>query len=146
MMSDWIEKFCGRKNVPISLKIIDNIRRFRSMGVFKKASIHLIASLIDDEITKPLREIFMALDWSGDGLISASEIRVGLIKAGVRMVPEDLEQLLMDIDTDGSGEIDYTEFLAATLDAKVYTQEEICWTAFRIFDRDGDGLITAEEL
>eukprot|EP00929_Paragymnodinium_shiwhaense_P087239 TRINITY_DN47485_c0_g1_i1.p1 TRINITY_DN47485_c0_g1~~TRINITY_DN47485_c0_g1_i1.p1 ORF type:complete len:776 (-),score=288.95 TRINITY_DN47485_c0_g1_i1:311-2638(-) len=146
MMHDWIEKFSSKKNVPMNLKIIDNIRKFRTMGTLKKAAIHLIASQIDDEITRPLREIFMSLDWSGDGLISASEIRVGLIKAGVKVVPEDLEELLMDIDTDGSGEIDYTEFLAATLDAKVYTKDEICWSAFRVFDRDGDGVVTCDEL
>jgi len=42
--------------------------------------------------------------------------------------------------------IDYTEFLAATLDRKMYLQEDICWAAFRVFDRDGDGKISKEEI
>ena len=42
--------------------------------------------------------------------------------------------------------IDYTEFLAATLSRKQYMQEDIVWSAFRVFDLDGDGQITREEL
>jgi len=53
---------------------------------------------------------------------------------------------LQDVDSDGSGVIDYTEFLAATLDKKVYLAEDVCWQAFRVFDRDGDGKISKEEM
>merc|ERR1719444_730509 len=51
-----------------------------------------------------------------------------------------------DVDADGSGVIDYTEFLAATLDKAKYLQEDVCWSAFRMFDKNGDGKISAEEL
>merc|ERR1711988_281804 len=50
------------------------------------------------------------------------------------------------VDSDGSGAIDYTEFLAATIDKKLYIQDDIMWTAFRVFDIDGDGKITKDEL
>merc|ERR1719230_1410320 len=50
------------------------------------------------------------------------------------------------LDADGSGVIDYTEFLAATLDKKTYMEEAALWNAFRIFDRDGNGSISKEEL
>merc|ERR1711870_21441 len=49
-------------------------------------------------------------------------------------------------DSDGSGQIDYTEFLAATLDKRLYMQEDVCWSAFRLFDRNGDGKISLDEL
>merc|ERR1712093_803635 len=58
----------------------------------------------------------------------------------------DMEQILRDIDSDGSGTIDYTEFLAATMDKKLYIKEDVCWSAFRVFDRDGSGKISKEEL
>ncbi|CAE7221325.1 CPK2 [Symbiodinium microadriaticum] len=61
----------------------------------------------------------------------------------------DAEDILQAIDCNGSGSLDYTEFLAATLDQKVYMQRDlsdVCWAAFRIFDLDGDGKITREEL
>ena len=50
------------------------------------------------------------------------------------------------MDADGSGVIDYTEFLAATLDKKAYIQEDVCWSAFRVFDRNGDGVLTEGEI
>merc|ERR1711933_14487 len=53
---------------------------------------------------------------------------------------------MKDVDSDGSGVIDYTEFLAATLDQQVYLKEDVCWSAFRVFDRNGDGKITQDEL
>merc|ERR1712232_487564 len=41
---------------------------------------------------------------------------------------------------------DYTEVLAATLDKRTYLKRDICWSAFRVFGRNGDGKISQEEL
>merc|ERR1712194_669416 len=61
-------------------------------------------------------------------------------------LPQDLKEILEGIDADGSGVIDYTEFLAATIEKRQYVQEDVCWTAFRVFDVNGDGKITPAEL
>merc|ERR1719258_635107 len=69
-----------------------------------------------------------------------------MIKAGIKDIPDNLMEIMKDVDSDGSGVIDYTEFLAATVSRKAYMQEDIVWAAFRVFDLDGDGQITREEL
>merc|ERR1712039_278442 len=89
---------------------------------------------------------FMSLDDNGDGLLTAKELREGMHKAGFEEIPPDLQQIMEEVDSDGSGVIDYTEFLAATLDKKTYLQEDVCWAAFRVIDRDGDGKISKEEI
>jgi calcium-dependent protein kinase len=42
--------------------------------------------------------------------------------------------------------IDYTEFIAATMENSFQYREDLCWSAFRVFDIDGDGKITVQEL
>ena len=86
----------------------------------------------------------MSLDASCDGLLTAAESKEGLAKAGLKDIPVDLQQILKDVDSDGSGVIDYTELLAATLDKRSYLTEEVCWGAFRTFDKNGDGNTSKE--
>jgi len=126
--------------------MVDNLRSFRSQNKLKKAALHVIASQLGEAQIKALRDTFTALDKNGDGLLTAAEMKEGLTKAGLKEIPEDLQQILKEVDSDGSGVIDYTEFLAATLDKKVYLQEDICWQAFRVFDRNGDGKIDKAEI
>ena len=40
----------------------------------------------------------------------------------------------------------YTKFVAATLDRKHSQNEDVCWRAFKNFDRNDDGKISQEEL
>merc|ERR1719277_1420047 len=125
---------------------VDNLRGFRSQNKLKKAALHIIANQLNEDQIKALRETFMSLDGNGDGKLTVNEMKEGIQKAGLKEIPPDLQQIMEDVDSDGSGVIDYTEFLAATLDRKVYMKEEICWSAFRVFDRNGDGKISPDEL
>merc|ERR1719281_91279 len=132
------------KNLQASL--VDNLKGFRSQNKLKKAALHVIASQLGESQIKSLRETFMALDENGDGLLTVNEMKEGLNRCGLKEIPPDLQQIMTEVDSDGSGVIDYTEFLAATLDKKVYMAEDICWQAFRIFDRNGDGKIDKSEI
>jgi len=143
----WIkDKAPKAKNVPISSNFVDNLRGFRSQNKLKKAALHIIAGELSDSAIKNLRETFQALDKNGDGLLTSAEMKEGLEKAGLPDIPADLHDIMKNVDADGSGVIDYTEFLAATLDKKLYMAEDMCWRAFGVFDKNGDGHISVEEL
>merc|ERR1712032_253656 len=118
----------------------------RSQNKLKKAAQIIIAGQLGEGQIKALRETFVALDGNGDGMLTWAEMKEGLAKAGLKEIPPDLQQIMMDVDSDGSGVIDYTEFLAATLDRKAYVQEDVCWSAFRVFDKNNDGKISKDEI
>merc|ERR1711920_813058 len=91
------------------------------------------------------RELFLAIDENGDGMLSMEELSHGVEKAGVNL-DKDMQRLIKDLDADGSGNIDYSEFIAAAVDMKTACQEDKCRAAFAIFDKDGDGKISMTEL
>jgi len=144
---EWImNKAPKAQGVSLQSGLVDNLRGFRSQNKLKKAALHIIAGQLNEDQIKALRETFMSLDNNGDGQLTVSEMKQGIERAGLQEIPLDLQQIMEDVDADGSGVIDYTEFLAATLDKRLYLQEDVCWSAFRLFDRNGDGQISQEEL
>ena len=55
--------------------------------------------------------------------------------------------MINEVDADGNGTIDFPEFLSpmARKMKNTYTEEELI-EAFKVFDRDGNGLISTAEL
>merc|ERR1719356_1866693 len=144
---EWIKNKAPKaKGISLQSGFVDNLRGFRSQNKLKKAALQIIAGQLNESQIASLRETFQALDNNGDGFLTVAEMKEGMSKAGLKEVPPDLQAIMEDVDADGSGKIDYTEFLAATLDKKLYLQEQQCWPAFRVLDRNGDGGISLDEL
>eukprot|EP00930_Biecheleria_cincta_P096986 TRINITY_DN88746_c0_g1_i1.p1 TRINITY_DN88746_c0_g1~~TRINITY_DN88746_c0_g1_i1.p1 ORF type:complete len:480 (+),score=114.56 TRINITY_DN88746_c0_g1_i1:46-1485(+) len=126
-------------------KIGENLRKFSGMSKLKKVALTLIAQQLSDSKIQDLKNTFSVLDQNKDGTLTIKEITDGMSQHGLQM-PPDMVAALERVDTDGSGSIDYTEFIAATLEQSKYIKDEVMWSAFRVFDKDGDGQITKEEL
>ncbi|KAH3757111.1 VU91B calmodulin [Pelomyxa schiedti] len=58
-----------------------------------------------------LLEAFRLFDTSGDGVISANELRQALISQGEPLTPEEAESLISIADKNGDGKLDIKEFL-----------------------------------
>lgn len=146
---DWIQVTAPKTNhgaLKSNPRLVDNLRTFRSENKLKKAALQIIAGQLDESQIRGLRETWTALDENNDGSLTLRELKVGLEKAGLRRGTIDLEGIVEGMDTDGSGVVDYTEFIAAALDKRSYLSEQACWTAFKVFDLDGDGRISLDEL
>jgi len=144
---NWIRhKAPGAKDVCLKQGFVSKLSKFRSQNRFKKAVLQIIAGQLNDDQIVQLRETFTAIDVNGDGLLTLEELKAGLSRAGLTSVPSELQQIMEGLDSDNSGVIDYTEFLAATVDRRSYLQEDVCRTAFDVFDLDGDGTISQDEL
>eukprot|EP00435_Cladocopium_sp_Y103_P008945 s1987_g2.t1 len=147
LQDTWIKDRAPKaENISLQDRIVHNLKSFRSKNKLKKAALNIIAGQMSESEIADLREIFKALDANGDGFLTVTELRDGIDKAHLRRPMIDLDAVVEGVDADGSGLIDYTEFLAATLDKRVYLQRDVCFSAFAVFDVDGDGRITLDEL
>jgi calcium-dependent protein kinase len=54
--------------------------------------------------------------------------------------------MFIAVDVDNSGTLDYTEFVMATMNEKDLITNERLKAAFRLFDKDGNGTISPEEI
>jgi len=146
----WFEKVLTKEKVNKELiqHNLRNLKNFRAEQKLQQATFTFIASqLASKEEKQQLMETFKTLDKNGDGTLSRQEILDGYRQI---MDEEDAEaevnRIMAMVDIDKSGEIDYTEFIAATLDKKKMVSKERLEQAFNMFDKDGNGSITADEL
>jgi calcium-dependent protein kinase len=136
-------------NASVDLKIvIQEMKGFRATKRLQSAVLSFITSqLSSKEETKILSNSFKMIDKDGDGRISKQELIDEFIKTMAREEAEaEAERIIKEIDTDGNGFIDYSEFLTASLKKETLISKKNLEGAFRIFDNDSSGTITAEEL
>uniref|UniRef100_A0A7S4STQ5 non-specific serine/threonine protein kinase n=1 Tax=Alexandrium monilatum TaxID=311494 RepID=A0A7S4STQ5_9DINO len=88
---------------------------------------------------------FQRYDSSGDGRLSHVEMRQVLDDVGVKG-EADKDLIVESLDGDHSGLIEYSEFVAGCLDLASQGLKEQLHVAFGIFDMDGSGSISLEEL
>jgi len=94
-----------------------------------------------------LAKIFKAIDKNGDGKLSKEEIFEGYdLFFGKHMEKADIEEMFDKVDLDKSGFIDYSEFVIASMNEKELLTNEKLQAAFKMFDKDGSGLISADEI
>mmetsp|Transcript_42202 Transcript_42202/g.99028 ORF Transcript_42202/g.99028 Transcript_42202/m.99028 type:complete len:507 (+) Transcript_42202:77-1597(+) len=134
------------RNTAVPTDLMDRFRSFQAKNKLVKTALRMIAWRLSDGELKSLRETFVAFDTNGDGILTINELKEGLSKLGLKEVPKDLQAVMEAVDSDASGAIDYTEFIAAMMRTKTYQQDDLCWQAFRMFDKNGDGKISREEV
>ncbi|KAL9173137.1 hypothetical protein ABFS82_03G093800 [Erythranthe guttata] len=96
-----------------------------------------------------LHRIFKNLDKNNKGIVNVEELHLLLEKIGVRTTSEELEKFV------GKTSLDYIEFFffyEAMVKAKIAEKEsdedssDDLSKAFKVFDLNGDGYITCDEL
>lgn len=94
-----------------------------------------------------LKEAFKLFDSDGDGVITKEELGAIMNSLGHNATPTEIEDLINDIDLDQSGTLDLDEFIKMmTMVAKPANFEEEMRSAFKVFDKDGSGTISKDEM
>jgi len=79
--------------------------------------------MADEKSEETLRAAFSVFDTSGDGFISAEEMRRIMINVGEPVTLEDVEQVIRKVDIDGDGVINYEEFTKVIIEEKATSFE-----------------------
>ena len=75
----------------------------------------MIATFLPEEEVIGLKEIFMAMDENGDGMLTLAELHHALKAKGATLPAELAKQIMEASDLNADGVIDYYEFLGATV-------------------------------
>lgn len=91
--------------------------------------------------------MYISLTQDGDGSITTKELGTVMRSLGQNPTEAELQDMVNEIDADGDGTIDFPEFLTMMArKMKDTDSEEEIKEAFRVFDKDGNGFISAAEL
>lgn len=128
--------------------VLANLSKFTSTVTLQKATLSFIANQvsINEEIEK-LKDEFNKIDENKDGVISKDE----LIKCLSMIYPLNesktkANEIFDEIDFNNDGSINFSEFITVNMKKEKLCSEDMLRKAFKIFDIDGNGFITIDEL
>ena len=130
------------------MSALSNLQNFNASSKLKQATYAFIASqLLSKQEKEQIDKIFRAMDTNGDGKLQKDEIKNGYAEFfGRNLSDEEIDEMFAKVDTDNSGEIEYSEFVVATLNEKSILSNNKLQTAFKMFDKDGGGSISSDEI
>ena len=133
---------------PVIAAALINLKGYRATSLLRDA-IHTYITMqrISNKDIKVLGQVFNRIDKNNDGKLSREELISEYTKTlGLIQAEYEVERIMKEVDTDHNGFIDYNEFLKAAIDTRKILSSENLRSAFRNFDKDFSGKISANEL
>ena len=96
---------------------------------------------------KEYKSIFEMHDSNKDGSVNSLELANILKSININISDEEIKEIMTEIELEGNGEINYDEFISIlNKREKDVDNEEELLKAFKVFDKEGNGLININEL
>lgn len=108
-------------------------------------SVEFEKKAMTEEEEAKLWEVFKVLDADGSGAISSEELGQVMRSLGQSANETELREMIEEVDLDSSGSIDFEEFKMLMVSQQGDRQSRLKM-AFSVFDEDGSGQITKNEL
>ena len=102
---------------------------------------------LSEETISEYQEAFSLFDKDGNGHIEAKELAAVLTALGQSPSEEDIKKMMKEVDADENGTLEFPEFLKMMSSRmNVKNNDEEVKEAFKVFDLDGTGYVTATTL
>lgn len=102
---------------------------------------------LPEEQYKEFTEAFHAVDKNNSGLLSPFELGILMRSLGHNPTEAELNQIIQDYDAYAKGGINVHDFLTVMSKREQDTAlQDKLLNAFRVFDRDGNGFVSYDEL
>lgn len=158
----WIRDQAAGAPAELGSAHLENMRAFCRQNRLKKATLHAIAQRLRPGDIEKLKSVFSDADKNKDGLVTYGDLEEAVLKLGsecpgedecekgdkcaASLTPTAIRLLACEIDTDRDGYINWSEFLASAIDKRHYLEERVCLEVFHLFDRDGTGVLSKDNL
>ncbi|KAK3712658.1 hypothetical protein RRG08_058561 [Elysia crispata] len=106
-------------------------------------------SSLTEEQRMEIGAAFAMFDKNGDGHVSKDELIEVMRAAGQNPTEAEVKEMIAEVDNNNNGYVEYAEFedmMAKRGLNSRFQEEEDLRAAFKVFDRNGDGFITTDEL
>ena len=144
----WLINDSDNGNIELNKDIISNLTKFRTTLGLQKITISFLANQISvNEEIKALKEEFDKFDVNKDGEISKEELIKCLeVNYPYQEAVQRANKIFKEIDFNNDGTINFSEFLTANFKKEKLLSDDALEKTFKLFDIDGNGFITLEEL
>lgn len=130
-------------DTPLSANVVESLNQFRVQCRLKKAVARIMANRMTEEDKKQLENAFKKFDLNGDGRLGPDEIAAMMKSLGRNEA--DAKEFMQNVDDNNDGVISKEEFATSVAMGKLNNHDDMKQT-FSLFDKDGDGYVTAAEL
>jgi calmodulin len=105
-----------------------------------------VEDLTEEQIAE-FKEAFALYDKDKDGRINTKELGAFMRSIGQNPTEQELQDIINEVDADGDGDIGFREFVTPmNTKMKNFEDGDEVSEMFRLFDKGGNGFITATEL
>ncbi|CAH9095491.1 unnamed protein product [Cuscuta epithymum] len=102
---------------------------------------------IKEDLMAEFQESFNFFDKDGDGCITIEELATVIRSLDHNPSKEELQDMIDEVDTNGNGTIEFSEFInLMAKKIKETDEDEEIKEAFKVFDKDQNGYISASEV
>lgn len=126
-------------------QIIESLQKFAGASKFRKACMKMMALSLTIEQRSTVRAAFLEIDVDKAGTVTLTEFKT-VLQANLEITDEEVANIFNSLDSRCDQHVEYSDFLSAMVGSKIAIDGDLIRSAFRRFDVDNTGFISADNL